>query len=228
MDIREKNSISKVKEYILEVIILLVILQISRVVIKYMFLSQLNLTLENINITNIISIMMVGITVSFILKGNNLYNPASQRLIRLNNRYDNKNIRFILGGITLIGICMRLYFDGGYLLSNLIIITLSLIVQPIFEEVIFRDYIWNYITSFQKDEKKVLVIVSLLSALFKIGYWDIVSQNLSIIGSSFFTIDIIISKVLIGLIIAFILGIVKIRYKDTSLCIFIHSLANIF
>ena len=225
---KDNISISKSKEYILDAIILLVIIQISRVIIKYIFLSQLNFTLENINIANIISIMLVGISTSLILRGNNLFNPPSQRLIKLNNKYNNKNIRLILGGVALLGICLTPYFDGGYLSANLIIISLSLIIQPIFEEVIFRDYIWNYIGSFQKNEKTVLVIVSLLSALFKIGYWDIISQNLNVVGSSFFTIDIITDKVFIGLIISFILGIVKIKYEDTYLCILAHSLMNIF
>ena len=228
LDIKENSTISKSKEYILDAIILLVIVQIARVIIKYIFLSQLNFTLENVNIANIISIMLVGISVSLILRGNDLFNPAGQRLTNLNNRYNNKNIRLILGGITFGAVCIMTYFDGGYLPSNLIILTLFLIVQPIFEEVIFREYIWNYMGRFQKDEKKVLVIVSLLSALFKIGYWDIISQNLSVVGSSFFTIDIIISKIFFGLIIAFILGIVKIKYKDTYLCIFVHSLINVF
>lgn len=224
---KENISTSKNKEYILDVIILLVILQISRVIIKYIFLSQLNFTLENINIANIISIMLVGISASLILRGKDLYNPASKRLIKLNNKYDNKNIRIILGGFALLGICIKPYFDGGYLSTNLIIISLSLIVQPVFEEMIFREYVWNYISSFQKNERVVLIIVSLLSALFKIGYWDIVSQNLSVVNSSFFTIDIITYKVLIGLITSFILGLINIKYKDTYLCIFVHSLINI-
>ena len=224
---KENISTSKNKEYILDVIILLVILQISRIIIKYIFLSQLNFTLENINIANIISIMLVGISSSLILRGKDLYNPASKRLIKLNNKYNNKNIRLILGGFALLGICIKPYFDGGYLSSNLIIISLSLIVQPVFEEVIFREYVWNYINSFQKNEKVVLIIVSLLSALFKIGYWDIISQNLSVVSSSLFTIDIITHKVLIGLIMSFILGLINIKYKDIYLCIFVHSLINI-
>ena len=185
-------------------------------------------TLDNVNIINIISIMLVGISTALILRGNNLFNSAGQRLIKLNNRYNNKNIRLILGAITSVAICITPYFDGGYLTSNLIILTLVLIVEPVFEEVIFREYVWNYIGSFQKDEKKVLIIVTLLSALFKIGYWDMVSQSLSVIGSSFFTIDIIIQRVFVGLIVSLILGLVKIKYKDTYLCIFVHSLINIF
>ena len=228
LDIKESRFSLRNKEYILDCIILLVIVQIIRVIIKYIFLSQFNFTLENINIINIISIMIVGISTSFILRGSDLFNPAGLRLKKLNNRYNNRNIRLILGGISLVGICVAPYFSSGYLFTNLIVLFLALIIQPIFEEVIFREYIWNYIGSFEKDENKVLIIVSILSALFKLGYWDIVSQNLSVVGSSFFTIDIIMPKVFLGLIIAFILGIIKIKYKDTYLCIFAHSLINIF
>ena len=154
LNIKEDRYISKNKEYVLDAIILLVIVQIARVIIKYIFLSQLNFTLEDINIANIISIMLVGVSVSLILRGNDLFDPPGQRLVKLNNRYYNKYIRLILGGIALCAICVSPYFYGGYVSSNLIILTLALIAQPIFEEVIFRDYVWNYIGSFQKDEKK--------------------------------------------------------------------------
>lgn len=216
------------KEYVLDLIILLVITQIFRIVIKYVFLSQLNFTLENVNIANIISIMLVGISLSMFLRGNDLFNPAGQRLIKLNNRYTNKNIRIILGIVTLISLILNIFLDGGFIKSNLIVVTLFMIVQPIFEEMIFREYLWNYIGCFLKDEKKIVLIISILSAVFQIGYWDIVSQNLSVVGSSFYTVDIILSRVFFNFILAFILGIVKIKYKDTCLCIFVHSLANIF
>ncbi len=227
MNAKEKKATLKNREYILDCIILLVIIQIARVIIKHIFLSQFNLTLENLNIINIISIMIIGVSVAFIFRGSELFNSAGQRLINLNNKYTNKNIRLVSGGITSIAFIIYLYFKDGYLKSNLIVFTLYLIIQPIFEEVILREYMWNYLKSFQKNERKVLLMISLLSAIFKIGYWDIVSQNLSVVGSSYFTIDIIISKVLFGFIIAFVLGIIKIKYKDIYLCIFTHSFINI-
>ena len=224
----KENAVSlRNKEYILDSIILLVIIQIARVIIKYILLSQFNFTLENLNIINIISIIIVGVSAAFIFRGNDLFNSAGQRLIKLNNKYTNKKIRLASGFIGIMGLCIAPYFKGGYLSSNLIILTLYLIVQPIFEEILFREYIWNYIGSFEKDEKKVLIIISIVSALFKLGYWDIISQNLSVIGSSYFTVDIIMPKVFFGLIVAFVLGIIKIKYKDTYLCIFAHSLINI-
>lgn len=215
------------KEYILDAIILLVIIQIVRVIIKYIFLSQLNFTLETVNIANIISIMLVGSSLSLILRGNDLFNPASQRLIKLNNKYNNKNIRIVLGSIAIVSICLKTYLKGELLTSSLIMVTLALIVQPVFEELIFREYLWNYIENFLHDDKKVLIIISILSALFKFGYWDIVSQNLSVISSSFYTIDVLSSRVFFDLILAFILGGFKIKYQDTYLCIFVHSLLNI-
>ncbi|WP_455539905.1 CPBP family intramembrane glutamic endopeptidase [Terrisporobacter sp.] len=228
MNVKETQINLKNREYILDCIILLIIVQVSRVIIKYVFLSQLNFTLDNINIVNIISIMLVGIIMTMILRSSDLFNSAGKRLIKLNNKHNNKNIRLILGAITSVAICITPYFDGGYLPSNLIILTLALIVEPVFEEVIFREYLWNYVESFQKDERKVLIIVTILSALFKVGYWDMISQSLSVVGSSLFTVDIVMYRVFIGLIVSFILGLLKIKYKDTYLCIFVHSLINIF
>ena len=228
MNVKEIKPDLRKKDYILDCTILLLIIQLARVIIKYILQIPLNMTLENINIVSIISMMIVGISVSFILKGNDLYNPAVQRLIKLNNRYNNKNIRLIFGGISLICICIAPYLKGGYQISNLIILFLTLIVEPIFEEIIFREYLWNYIESFEKNENKTLIIITILSSIFKIGYWDIISQNLNVIGSSFFTIDIMLSKIFWGLIVAFILGIIKIKYKDINLCIFSHSFINIF
>lgn len=225
----ESNKVTlRNKEYILDIALLLVLVQIGRVIIKYIFLSQLNFTYDNINISNIISFMLVGISLIIILKGSNLFNSAGQRLINLNNKYNNKKQRWILGVISVIGILASFYYENGYFMTTLLILTLSLIVEPIFEEVIFREYLWNYINNYEKDEKRILIIISILSALFKIGYWDIVSQNLSVIGSSSYTIDIIFSKIILGFITALILGLIKIRYKDTSLCIFSHSILNVF
>ena len=216
------------KEYILDILLLSILIQIARIIVKYILLSQLNFTYENINIVNIISIMIVGISTAFFLKNNDKYNPAGQRLINLNNKYHNKTIRLILGILMVIGIIASLYIEGGYFVTTLIMIILSLVVEPVFEEVMFREYLWNYISNFEKNDKRILIIISIISALFKLGYWDIINQNLSVIGSSFYTIDIVLSKVFFGLIFALVLGIVKLRYNDTYLCIFVHSLINVF
>lgn len=228
LDAKQNISVSKSKEYILDSAILLAIIQVARVIIKYILLSQLNLTLENVNIINIVSIMLVGVSTAFILRGSSLFNSPSQRLTKLNNRYNNRNVRLISGAVTLICILATFYLKSDNLLSNSLILTLCLIIQPVFEEIIFREYVWNYVRSFEKNETKVLIIVSILSAIFKLGYWDIISQNLSVIGSSYFTIDIIMPKVFWGFIVAMVLGMVKIKYKDTCLCIFGHSFINIF
>lgn len=215
------------KEYVLDAVLLLIIVQIARITLKYIFLSQLNFTYENVNIANIISIMLVGISLAHFLRGNNRFNPAGQRLTNLNNKYHNKNTRIILGILAGLGILVSYFLEGGAFFTTLVILSLSLIVEPIFEEVIFRDFLWNYMSNYQKDEKKILINISILSALFKIGYWDIISQNLNVVGSSFYTVDIIFSKVIFGLIFAFILGIVRMKFKDTYICIFLHSLINV-
>ena len=59
-----KKSISIIdKEYVLDCFLVLVVLQIARIIIKNILLSVLNFTDINLNIANIISIMIVGISV---------------------------------------------------------------------------------------------------------------------------------------------------------------------
>ncbi len=214
----------KDKEFILDCILILVILQICRIIIKNILLSLLNFTVININIANIISIMIVGISLSMILRGNNLFNPAGYRLKSLANKHDNKEIRIALAIITIIALGLAVVFKGEKLLYSTLIICLSSLAVPIYEEMIFRQYFWNYIDSFLKDEKKTFIIISILSVLFTIGYWDIISQNLQVISSAKFTVDVVFSKMLSGILIAIGTGFMKYKYNDLYLCIFLHSI----
>lgn len=220
-----KESIKiKDKEFILDCVLILVILQICRVIIKNILLSLLNFTVININIANIISIMIVGISISMILRGNNLFNPAGYRLKALANRHDNKNIRIILAVATIIVLGLTVVFKGEKLFYGVLIICLAAVAVPIYEEMIFRQYFWNYIDSFLQDEKKTFIITSVLSVLFTIGYWDIISQNLAVISSAKFTIDVVFSKMMSGILIAIGTGLMKYKYNDLYLCIFVHSI----
>ena len=228
LDSSIRRGRAKTIEYILDAVLLLVIVQISRILLKSVLLSQLKYTYESVNIVNIISIMIVGVSLTYILKGSRQFNPEGQKFIELDNKYNNRNIRIILGGMALAGLVFSFYMEKGYLLTTSTILILSLIVVPMFEEVVFRELLWNYISNYEKDERKILIIISVLSALFKLGYWDIISQNLSVIGSSFYTVDIVFAKIGIGLVAGLVLGIAKIKFKDISVCIFIHSIINVF
>ena len=219
----DKKSISiREREYILDCFLILIVLQIARIIIKNVLLSVLSFTAINLNIANIISIMIVGISVFMFLRGSSLFNPAGNRLTEMANKYDNKKIRIILFIITLISLILTVVFKTEYIFYELIVMCLATIVVPLYEELLFRKYLWNYVNSFVENQKTTWVVITIISVLFILGYWDIISQNLQVISSDKFAIDVVTSKMGLGILIAAATGFMKYKYKDIYLCIFVH------
>ncbi len=55
------------------------IVQILRMILNYVLLSQFEFTLENFNIINLISFTLVGLSLILFLKDNSLYNKVRNR-----------------------------------------------------------------------------------------------------------------------------------------------------
>ena len=210
----------------LDCFLVLVVLQIARIIIKNILLSVLNFTDINLNIANIISIMIVGISVFMFLRGSSLFNPAGNRLTEMANKYDNKKIRIILFIITLISLILTVVFKTEYIFYELIVMCLATIVVPLYEELLFRQYLWNYVNGFVENQKTTWIVISIISVLFILGYWDIISQNLQVISSDKFAIDVVTSKMGLGILIAAATGFMKYKYKDIYLCIFVHIIIS--
>ncbi|MCI6738718.1 MAG: CPBP family glutamic-type intramembrane protease [Intestinibacter sp.] len=216
----------KDKEFLLDCSLILVVLQIGRIIIKNVLLSVLNFTAININIANIISIMIVGISVFLFLRGSNLFNPAGYRLTELSNKYDNKKIRIILFSVTLLSLAITVVLKSEKVFYGVLLICLSTLVIPFYEEMLFRQYLWNYINGFLENEKVTWIIVSILSVLFVLGYWDIISQNLTVITSDKFAIDVVFANMGVSVVTSAIAGFMKYKYKDIYLCLFIHIIIS--
>ena len=223
----DKKSISiRAKEYILDCFLILVILQIARIIIKNILLSVLNFTAINLNIANIISIMIVGISVFLFLRGSNLFNPAGYRLTQMANRYDNKRIRIILFVLMIMSLILTVVLKTDYVFSEILMVCLATIAIPVYEELLFRQYLWNYVNGFVENQKTTWIVISIISVLFILGYWDMISQNLQVISSDKFAVDVVTSKMGLGILIAAATGFMKYKYKDIYLCIFVHIIIS--
>ena len=215
----DKKSISiREREYILDCFLILIVLQIARIIIKNVLLSVLSFTAINLNIANIISIMIVGISI--------LFNPAGYRLTQMANKYENKKIRIILFSIMLVGLALTILLKTDYVFTEILMICLATIAIPVYEELLFRQYLWNYINGFVENQKTTWIVISIISVLFILGYWDIISQNLQVISSDKFAIDVVTSKMGLGILIAAATGFMKYKYKDIYLCIFVHIIIS--
>ncbi|HGM3450883.1 TPA: CPBP family intramembrane glutamic endopeptidase, partial [Clostridioides difficile] len=189
--------------------------------------------LENFNIINLISFTLVGLSLILFLKDNSLYNKVRNRKITEAFEENKNNIliekcKLILFVVVLSLAIIVTYCTKGYVLFNVTMMTLSVLIVPIFEELFFREYIWNYLSNFIKSKGKIICITSILSGIYNIGYIDVIRNYVILYNNSSYTFEVIISKIMIGTVFGIVLGLVKYRFRDVGFCILLRSLFAIF
>ncbi|UDN63822.1 CPBP family intramembrane glutamic endopeptidase [Clostridioides sp. ES-W-0016-02] len=220
------------KKCIIDSISLMFIVQIVRMILNYILLSQFEFTLENFNIVNLISFTLVGLSLILFLKNSSLYNKMRNRKITeaFKENKDSvliKRCKLILFIVVLSLVVISIYYNRSYMFFNVTMVTLSVLIIPVFEELFFREYIWNYLNNFIKSKSKVVCITSILSGIYNIGYIDVIRNYIMLYNNSYYTFEVVISKIIIGTVFGIILGIVKSRFKDVSFCIILRSLFTI-
>ncbi|HBF5040642.1 TPA: CPBP family intramembrane metalloprotease [Clostridioides difficile] len=221
------------KKCIIDSILLMFIVQILRMILNYVLLSQFEFTIENFNIINLISFTLVGLSLILFLKDNSLYNKVRNRKITEAFEENKNNIliekcKLILFVVVLSLAIIVTYCTKGYVLFNVTMMTLSVLIVPIFEELFFREYIWNYLSNFIKSKGKIICITSILSGIYNIGYIDVIRNYVILYNNSSYTFEVIISKIMIGTVFGIVLGLVKYRFRDVGFCILLRSLFAIF
>lgn len=108
-------------------------------------------------------------------------------------------------------------------MQSILLLVYSCIVTPVFEELIFRGYVWNKLNEMFKNEWKTYFITTILFALWHLGY----------ISSIAFRVDnnllnAMIWKVITGLCFGIVLGAVRLKIKNCYSTILFHGVMNIF
>ena len=62
-------------------------------------------------------------------------------------------------------------------IENIINLIYYSMIIPIYEEIIFRSYIWENLKKDNKNEWKIYIITTILAALFQIGYFHLYFLN---------------------------------------------------
>ena len=121
------------KKCIIDSILLMFIVQILRMILNYVLLSQFEFTLENFNIINLISFTLVGLSLILFLKDNSLYNKVRNRKITEAFEENKNNIliekcKLILFVVVLSLAIIVTYCTKGYVLFNVTMMTLSVLI----------------------------------------------------------------------------------------------------
>lgn len=132
---------------------------------------------------------------------------------------------------TLIIVLLIIFSPVFYVNTNfedIIFMLESVLLFPIFEELLFRGYIWSEYVKCGIKEWKIYLITTVLFGLWHLGYWDAIyyraSQNFEEVNMP----EVMFFKVLIGMAFGTITGFVRLKTKNVYSSILVHSFLNIF
>lgn len=223
---KKLKSRANYKEYILDTILILFIIQTIRIGIKHILLSQLSLSLSNLIITSSISIVLIGIGMVLVFKDNEKFNPLNLKIIKLFNKKE-KYIKIILCIVIILFLIANTYLNPKYIMYNMEELILGIIIIPVFEEILFRQYLWNYLNKYIPSTIIIFCAIVAIFSIYQVGYIDIIYQYMQITNSSGYLIDKVILIVTRGVVLGSILNYIKLKFDDVNICILSHSLFNI-
>lgn len=109
-------------------------------------------------------------------------------------------------------------FTGGY--QAVMLLIYGSVVTPVYEELIFRGYLWNRLDRVFSKEVYTCIMSVALFTLWHLGYMasHIMAGNW----------NAVLWKLAAGLGYGVVLGIVRLKYKNCYICMLIHGLLNDF
>ena len=112
------------------------------------------------------------------------------------------------------------YKDG---IEPILLLVYSSIVTPIFEELIFRGYIWNELNQIFTSEWKTYIVTTIFFALWHLGYISSIAFRVE-----YDLLNVMIWKIVTGLCFGIVLGAVRLKTKNCYSTMLLHGVMNIF
>ncbi|MGN0314295.1 MAG: lysostaphin resistance A-like protein [Fusicatenibacter sp.] len=112
-------------------------------------------------------------------------------------------------------------YRGG--MESVFLLAYSCIVTPIFEEVLFRGYIWNKLNGIWENKWATYLTTSILFGLWHLAYIDSIAFRVED-G----LLSVMVWKVVTGLCFGIVLGAVRMKTKNCYTAILLHGVMNLF
>ena len=112
-------------------------------------------------------------------------------------------------------------YKGG--IEPILLLVYSSIVTPIFEELIFRGYIWNELNQIFTSEWKTYIVTTIFFALWHLGYISSIAFRVE-----YDLLNVMIWKVITGLCFGIVLGAVRLKTRNCYSTMLLHGVMNIF
>ena len=205
---------------VIKIIFLLMGLQIIRIILKqiaFLFFHH-----------NKFNDVLISIIIIFILTLFIIYKSKQGRIILDIFSYmrskESKIYYFMVTGAILLLIFTSPFFIRNPSIETLLYLLYITIMIPIYEEIIFRSYIWNILKKENINEIKIYILTTLLFSFYHIGYID------TVIAITGFNNMALITFIKCSLMLSYgiFIGFFKYKIKNSYSCMLVHSFINIF
>lgn len=119
-------------------------------------------------------------------------------------------------------------FSGGYHVQVIIPLLYSTILIPLYEELIFRGYIWSRLKTVFRSELVVCILTAVLFAAWHFGYADSILFTVSRNGTGGNMVYIMEMKALTGLLYGIVTGFARSKAGNCTAGFLLHSALNVF
>ena len=108
-------------------------------------------------------------------------------------------------------------------MESVILLLYSAVITPVYEELLFRGYIWNRISKVYSNRWAVYVLVTILFGLWHLVYIDSIAYRVS---DGLFSI--MVWKVITAVCFGIVLGAVRMKSDNCFASMLVHGALNLF
>lgn len=204
---------------IINIILWITILQITRIGIKSLVFLFLDRSLmADVIVSSIYMITIIILSIIIIKK----------KHIKLNIFPKNFNWKYILTSIILSAFIFTTpIITKNYSLNDILSLLYGAIITVIFEEIIFRGFVYKEISNI-KNDLWAYIISTILFGIWHLGYIDTVMWRVSMISPNANIMNIMFWKVITGLSFGIVVGFFRYKNKNVYSSIIVHALLNTF
>lgn len=217
------NKSSKIYS-LLKIMIILFGIQVIRIIINQIVFQFVEKNVLNSDLVTLLEMLLFAVLIILICRKRNInlsIFPDAQR--------KGSKTRYTISTVIIVLLIIATpIFNGGLSLNIIIPLILSTIATPVFEELIFRGYVWNELKHYYKNELIVYIISTLIFAIWHLGYADSIWFRVTLMGNNSGFPFIIFMKVITGLCFGIVIGFVRYKLKNCYAAILMHSFMNIF
>jgi membrane protease YdiL (CAAX protease family) len=210
---------SKAKTVVKIIIGLILIQGVGSAVREIMFLFCERTLLSDLFISAVFTIVLVLIGLLIVKK-----NSIPLAVFPEKNRMGYAVAAIIVVGLTI----AAPFITGDKTLFSVLVLVYSVIITPVFEELIFRGYVWSLLESKFSSRLAVYIITTLLFAVWHLGYIDSVAFRVSLKSPSADLAFIMLMKLTTGLVFGIVLGAVRYKSRNCLASIILHGAMNLF